>query len=314
MNCTKCPTSTRAVIGLPRHNAAFCKACFTTFVHEQVARAIKAFKMFTPEDRILVAVSGGKDSLALWHILLTLGYRADALYVNLGIGSYSEESHRKVQHYAETVAAARGGKLLVHVVEQEAGAGIHELATILHRPTCSTCGTIKRYQFNRAAVEQEYDVMATGHNLDDEAARLLGNVLHWQDEYLEKQSPTLPASVEGFSKKVKPLCRLSEREIAAYAVVNRIDYIVEECPMAKGSKMILYKEVLNRLETESPGTKQRFYWGFLEKQTKPEPTTESMAEKDQRTLTPCESCGQPTTAGTCSYCKMMAKAKAAAPR
>jgi uncharacterized protein (TIGR00269 family) len=286
MNCTKCPTSTRAVIGLPRHNAAFCKACFTTFVHEQVARAIKAFKMFTPEDRILVAVSGGKDSLALWHILLTLGYRADALYVNLGIGSYSEESHRKVQHYAETVAAAHGGKLLVHIVEQEAGAGIRELA----------------------------DVMATGHNLDDEAARLLGNVLHWQDEYLEKQSPTLPASVEGFSKKVKPLCRLSEREIAAYAVVNRIDYIVEECPMAKGSKMILYKEVLNRLETESPGTKQRFYWGFLEKQTKPEPTTESMAEKDQRTLTPCESCGQPTTAGTCSYCKMMAKAKAAAPR
>ena len=314
MNCTKCPTSTRAVIGLPRHNAAFCKACFTTLVHEQVARAIKAFKMFTPEDRILVAVSGGKDSLALWHILLTLGYRADALYVNLGIGSYSEESHRKVQHYAETVAAAHGGKLLVHVVEQEAGAGIRELATILHRPTCSTCGTIKRYQFNRAAVEQEYDVMATGHNLDDEAARLLGNVLHWQDEYLEKQSPTLPASVEGFSKKVKPLCRLSEREIAAYAVVNRIDYIVEECPMAKGSKMILYKQVLNRLETESPGTKQRFYWGFLEKQTKPEPTTESMAEKDQRTLTPCESCGQPTTAGTCSYCKMMAKAKMATPR
>jgi uncharacterized protein (TIGR00269 family) len=312
MNCTKCPTSTRAVIGLPRHNAAFCKACFTTFVHEQVARAIKAFKMFTPEDRILVAVSGGKDSLALWHILLALGYRADALYVNLGIGAYSEESHRKVRHYADTVAASHGAKLLMHVVEQEAGAGIRELATILHRPTCSTCGTIKRYQFNRAAVEQEYDVMATGHNLDDEAARLLGNVLHWQNDYLDKQSPTLPASVEGFAKKVKPLCRLSEREIAAYAVVNRIDYIVEECPMAKGSKMILYKEVLNRLETESPGTKQRFYWGFLDKQTTAAPAAESMAEKDQRTLAPCTICGQPTTAGTCSYCKMMAKAKTAA--
>ena len=261
-----------------------------------------------------MAVSGGKDSLALWHILLTLGYRADALYVNLGIGAYSEESHRKVRRYADTVAAAHGAKLIVHVVEQEAGAGIRELATVLHRPTCSTCGTIKRYQFNRAAVEQDYDVMATGHNLDDEAARLLGNVLHWQEEYLDKQSPTLPASVEGFAKKVKPLCRLSEREIAAYAVVNRIDYIVEECPMAKGSKMILYKEVLNRLETESPGTKQRFYWGFLEKQTKPEPATESMAEKDQRTLHPCTTCGQPTTAEICTYCKMMAKAKTATPR
>jgi uncharacterized protein (TIGR00269 family) len=310
MNCGKCKT--KAVISLPRHNAAFCKGCFTTFVHEQVARAIKSFAMFKPDDRILVAVSGGKDSLALWHILLQLGYRADALYVNLGIGSYSEESHRKVQRYADRVAASHGATLLVHVVEQEAGAGIRELATILHRPTCSTCGTIKRYQFNRAAVEQHYDVMATGHNLDDEAARLLGNVLHWQEEYLDKQSPTLPASVEGFAKKVKPLCRLSEREIAAYAVVNRIDYIVEECPMAKGSKMLLYKEVLNRLETESPGTKQRFYWGFLDKQTKPESPAETMAAKDQRTLAPCLSCGQPTTAETCSYCKMMAKANATA--
>ncbi|MDL1890594.1 tRNA 2-thiocytidine biosynthesis protein TtcA, partial [Nitrospirales bacterium NOB] len=279
MNCTKCPTSTRAIIDLPRHNAAFCKPCFTTFVQEQVARAIKSHRMFTPQDRILVAVSGGKDSLALWHILLTLGYRADALYVNLGIGGYSELSHRKVQTYAQAVAAAHGATLLVHTVGQEAGAGIRELATVLHRPTCSTCGTIKRYQFNRAAIEHNYDVMATGHNLDDEAARLLGNVLHWQEEYLDKQGPSLPASVEGFAKKVKPLCRLSEREIAAYAVVNGIDYIVEECPMAKGSKMLLYKEVLNRLETESPGTKQRFYWGFLDKQTRPTAAAESMTEK-----------------------------------
>jgi len=156
--------------------------------------------------------------------------------------------------------------------------------------------------------------MATGHNLDDEAARLLGNVLHWQNDYLDKQSPSLPASVEGFAKKVKPLYRLTERELAAYALLNRIDYIVEECPMAKGSKLLLYKEVLNRLETESPGTKQRFYWGFLEKQAKAQPVPTSMAEKDQATLRPCATCGQPTTAEICSYCKMMARAKAGTPR
>lgn len=316
MNCTRCPSGVKAVIGLPRHNAAFCKGCFTGFVHEQVARAIKSQRMFSKDDRILVAVSGGKDSLALWHILLQLGYRADALYVNLGIGGYSELSHQKVQRYADTVAAAQGATLLLHAVEQQEGAGIRELANLLHRPTCSTCGTIKRYQFNRAAVEQDYDVMATGHNLDDEAARLLGNVLHWQQEYLDKQGPTLPASVEGFAKKVKPLYRLSEREIAAYAVINKIDYIVEECPMAKGSKMLLYKEVLNRLETESPGTKQRFYWGFLEKETRGgtdgPPTAASMEDKDRRTLHPCPTCGQPTTGEICSYCKMMAKAKSSA--
>ena len=103
MNCTKCKT--RAVIDLPRHNAAFCKGCFNVYVHDQVSRAIKSEKMFGKDDRILVAVSGGKDSLALWDILLKMGYKADALYVNLGIGGYSEVSHAKVVQFSETVAA-----------------------------------------------------------------------------------------------------------------------------------------------------------------------------------------------------------------
>ena len=307
MNCTKCKT--KAVLKLPRHNAAFCKDCFNNFTHDQVSKAIKSQGMFGKDDRILVAVSGGKDSLALWDILLTLGYKADALYVNLGIAGYSDRSHEKVRHFAETVASPQGATLHTHTVEKEAGAGIKELSLVVHRPTCSTCGTIKRYQFNRVAIEQDYDVMATGHNLDDEAARLLGNVLHWQEDYLAKQSPSLPASIERFAKKVKPLYRLTERELAAYCVLNRIDYIVDECPMAQGARTLLYKEVLNRLETESPGTKQYFYWGFLEKQSKPASAGTTMTEKDQALLHPCPTCGQPTTADTCSYCKLMARAK-----
>ena len=110
---------------------------------------------------------------------------------------------------------------------------------------------------------------------------------------------------------MKPLFRLTERELAAYAVLNKIDYIVEECPMAKGARTLLYKEVLNRLETESPGTKQAFYWGFLERQQKPDPASATMTERDQAALHPCSTCGQPTTADVCSYCKLMARAKAA---
>jgi uncharacterized protein (TIGR00269 family) len=307
MRCRKCRE--KAVIGLPRHNAAFCKPCFNEFVRDQVARAIKSDRMFTGEDRVLVAVSGGKDSLALWDILLKLGYRADGLYIDLGIPGYSAKSREKVERFAESVARPLNATLLVHTVPEEEGAGIRELADMVNRPTCSVCGMIKRYRFNRAAVEQAYDVMATGHNLDDEAARLLGNVLHWQEEYLEKQGPSLPASFEGFAKKVKPLYRLSEREIAAYAVLNRIDYIVEECPMAKGSKLLLYKDVLNRLETESPGTKQRFYWGFLERQQ--HASSGSMEARDQASLHPCTSCGQPTSAEVCSFCKMIGRARLA---
>lgn len=282
-------------------------------MYDQVSKAIRLQEMFAQNNRILVAVSGGKDSLALWYILLKLGYKTDALYVNLGIGSYSEASQEKVVHFSETVATGYGAVLHIHTVEREEGAGIRELAMLAHRPTCSTCGTIKRYQFNHAAIQHGYDVMATGHNLDDEAARLLGNVLHWQNEYLEKQGPSLPASVDGFAKKVKPLYRLTERELAAYCVLNRIDYVVEECPMAQGARTLLYKEVLNRLETESPGTKQMFYWGFLEK-AHPTWAPTTVMEKDRSALRPCTLCGQPTTAETCSYCKLMARAKTSTAR
>src|SRR6185312_11486065 len=122
MNCTKCKT--KAVIKIPRHHAAFCKACFTGFVHDQVARAVKSERMFGKNDRVLVAVSGGKDSLALWDILLKLGYKADGFYVHLGIGHYSDRSYAMVRNFTDRVAAPLGAVLHTHTVEQEEGAGI----------------------------------------------------------------------------------------------------------------------------------------------------------------------------------------------
>jgi tRNA(Ile)-lysidine synthase TilS/MesJ len=217
MRCRKCKA--RAVLEIPRHHTAFCRSCLTEFVCAQVDRAITEEKMFTKADRVLVAVSGGKDSLSLLDILHKLEYQADAFYVDLGIGEYSRQSKVRVEQFTR----ARGIPLHVHELKEGEGAGINELADLVRRPTCSVCGTLKRYHFNRTAVELGYHVLATGHNLDDEASRLLGNVLHWQTEYLDKQGPTLPASMEGFAKKVKPLFRLAEREIAAYAIVNRID-------------------------------------------------------------------------------------------
>ena len=122
----------------------------------------------------------------------------------------------------------------------------------------------KRHLFDKAALDGGFDVVATGHNLDDEAAVLFGNVLHWQTEYLGRQAPVLPAR-DGFPRKVKPLVRLGERETAAYCVLRGIDYIVEECPMAEGNRHLRYKEALNVIEAGSPGTKHAFYFEFLDK-------------------------------------------------
>nr|MDQ3570028.1 tRNA(Ile)-lysidine synthetase [Actinomycetota bacterium] len=167
-------------------------------------------------------------------------------------------------------------------------------------------GLSKRHLFNQAALEGGYDAVATGHNLDDEAAVLFGNVLRWSTEYLARQLPVLPAG-NGFVRKVKPLVRLGERETAAYCVVKGIDYIVEECPMAEGNKHLGYKEALNAIEAESPGSKAAFYFGFLDK-VSPLFRSEALAEEGQ--LGRCSSCGAATTGEVCAFCKLRARAAA----
>ena len=220
-----------AVIDVRRHNAGFCRDHFLHHCEEQVRRAIDSHDMLREGDRVLVAVSGGKDSLALWEILGRLGYEADGLYLGLGIGDYSDESGRYARAYAE----ARGRHLVEVDLAGEYGYDIPRAAQATHRAPCGACGLSKRHLFNRAALEGGYDVVATGHNLDDEAAVLLGNVLRWDAAYLGRQYPVLPEST-GFVRKVKPLVRLGERESAAYCVLRGIDYQVEECPMAEGNR------------------------------------------------------------------------------
>src|SRR4030095_14313255 len=182
------------------------------------------------------------------------------MVVGLGIGDYSDASTAAAVAFAEQ----RGLTLRRIDLRGEYGYDIPTAAAVTRRVPCSSCGMSKRHLIDAAALDGGFDVVATGHNLDDEAAVLLGNVLHWQTEYLGRQLPVLPAR-PGFPRKVKPLIRLSERETAAYCVVNGIDYVVEECPMAAGNKHLGYKAALNSIEERSPGTKAAFYLGFLDR-------------------------------------------------
>jgi tRNA-5-methyluridine54 2-sulfurtransferase len=307
MKCRVCREP--AVIDLRRHNANFCHEHFVAHCEEQVRRAIRHFKMIEPGDRVVVAVSGGKDSLALWALLGSLGYEAEGLYLGLGIDEYSDESHE----YARSFAAARG--LTLHVVDlaTEHGFTIPSAAAATRRAPCGACGLSKRHVFNAFALEHGFDVIATGHNLDDEAAVLFGNVLRWDLDYLGRQHPALPAA-DGFARKVKPLYRLGERETAAYCVLERIDYQVEECPMAAGNRHLGYKELLNDLEARSPGSKASFLFGFLERAH--DPIAAARAPGDLESdggevllLRPCTVCGAPTPGEVCAFCKLRDRAR-----
>jgi uncharacterized protein (TIGR00269 family) len=284
------------VIEVRRHHAAFCREHFLAMFRAQVEKAIRRFDMLVPGDRVLVAVSGGKDSLALWDVLLDLGYRTDGLYLGLGIGAYSDRSHDVAQAFAD-----RRGAMLVSVdLAEEHGFDVPTAGARGSRSTCAVCGLSKRYVFNRAALEGGYDVIATGHNLDDEAATLLGNTLRWQTGAIARQSPALPAA-EGMVKKVKPLHRLSELETAAYAFLRGIDYVVEECPLVAGNTQLRYKDAMNQIERTSPGTKAQFFLGYLER------GRALFAAEDRPALQACERCGQPTTGRFCAFCRARAQ-------
>ncbi|MBI4497055.1 MAG: TIGR00269 family protein [Chloroflexi bacterium] len=293
MLCIKCKQT--AWVEVRRHHSAFCRSHFLDYFDNQVLKAVREERMFTQDDRILVAISGGKDSLALWDVLLRHGYQADGLYIDLGIAEYSDHSRAK----SEAFAAARDAALRVVELEQDYGHGVKGLAQHARRVPCSACGLSKRYLFNKVALEGGYRVVATGHNLDDEVATLLGNLLHWQMGYLSRQSPVLEATHPGLVKKVKPLFRLTEQETVSYAIIQGIDYVPEECPMAQGARSLVYKEVLNLLEKHSPGAKHNLLLGFLEK------GRPVFREVDNTELRECEQCGQPTTTPVCAFCRMM---------
>jgi tRNA(Ile)-lysidine synthase TilS/MesJ len=306
MKCKVCKE--HAVIDVRRHNAGFCSEHFITHIHNQVARTIKEFEMFEPDDRILIAVSGGKDSLALWDILLDLGYDVTGFYLGLGIGGYSDRSQAAAVAFADT----RGAKLIVRSLAEEHGYTVPELSKLTKRVPCSGCGLNKRYEFNRAALEEGFQVLVTGHNLDDEVATLFGNVLHWNTDMLGRQAPVLEERVVGGTislvRKTKPLVRVAERESAAYALLKGIDYIVEECPLVEGNTQHRYKEAITLLEEASPGTKQQMYFGFLKRAS-----SKFEGDAERVGLVACADCGastmQPESGEPrCSFCRTKALA------
>lgn len=292
--CTKC--GKKAQVFLSQHRLSLCGEHYIEWFENRVEKTIREFRMFSRRDKILVAVSGGKDSLSLWQALIKLGYDADGFHINLGIGNYSEMSNQIALKFARKV-----GRTLHELYLAKEVMPVPDFRNYDKRPACSLCGTLKRYYMNKVAKELGYSVVATGHNLDDESAVLFSNALSWNIEYLERQYPVLPEG-NGFVKKVKPLCKISEKESALYAVLSGIEYVEDECPMAQGATSIDYKLYLSQLEEKMPGTKLRFYSEFLRK-LYPILKTQDQKAKLQK----CKVCGEPSISDICSVCKLKIK-------
>jgi tRNA-5-methyluridine54 2-sulfurtransferase len=300
MKCRVCGQP--ASINLRSYKTALCDKDFITFFEKRVRSTIDKYHLIVEGDTPIVAVSGGKDSLALWHLMNKLDIACDGIYIDLGIEGYSDMSLDKIKKSAEILKR----KVYVFRVRSVLDCGVDGLAKAMRRMPCSACGMVKRYIMNKVCMDKGYNVLVTGHNLDDEASALLGNVLYWKKEYLWKKDISLEAKEGHLSKKVKPLFLCSERESAAYAIMNGIDYVYEECPFSMKAKSITYKGMLNTLEETSPGTKLMFVKGYL-KTLKDVGKAGEVAGEETRETKYCVNCGYPSYTEKCIFCWTLEK-------
>jgi len=301
--CRKCGREAQVYIGYAKLN--LCSACFKEFFERKVRSTIDKYKMIERDDRVAVAISGGKDSAALLFVLRELFPELEmkAIHINLGIGGYSEECEEKVRELLNHVDA----ELILFDLRDELGVSIEDFKnTVYGRRICSPCGTIKRYLINKLAHQEGATKLATGHHLDDVVEVAFNNYMHGDVNQLARLKPVLPSTHPKFIVKVKPLWGVTEEETMLYALHQGLPFRTVECPLSSGARSSGRKKLIHQIEEEIPG----FRHTFLKSHTaRILPLLEKSVGGAK--LVECEVCGMPSSERTCAFCKRIRLAKEA---
>ena len=282
-----------------------CRKCFLGSVENKVRGTIGKHRMFEMNDRIAVAVSGGKDSVSLLHILSKI--EADfpkatlqAITVDEGIKGYRDE--------AVKTAAKNCSQLgIEHLIISFKELFSYTLDEIVKRnhieklTPCAYCGVLRRRALNIAARQVGANKIATAHTLDDEIQTFFLNIIHGDPSRIARSGPVFSSNRSELVPRVKPFCEVMERESALYAYVKRVPFQEMPCPYAGEALRNDVRNTLNRLEEKHPGMKYTIYRSMEKVQQAMEATIEETALKE------CEDCGEPTAANLCRICQILRK-------
>jgi len=281
-------------VHLKSYNLKICFDCFLNFFRKRVKETIEKFRMFTKEEKIAVAISGGKDSIALAKVLKDLGYNITLFHINCQIKerNYSENLQRTVKEFAKK----ENLPLKILDFKDEIKIDIKLAAKISKKEICGVCGMIKRYLLNREA--KDFDVIVTGHTLNDEAASLLKSLIFWQEGFIRRQFPVLKEE-ESLKRKAKPLTLCFERETKLFCEILKLPYQKESCPL-RGGTYVFFKKIIEDLEEEMPSSVLNFYKGFLKRK-------KIFGKEKPTELNLCQKCGYLTVTKICNFCKLKEK-------
>ncbi|MFB0514778.1 MAG: TIGR00269 family protein [Candidatus Bathyarchaeia archaeon] len=287
-----------------------CARCFCKSIEDKVRVTIAKYEMFKPTDKITVAVSGGKDSVALLHILAKIEKAFPkaslcAVTVDEGIRGYRDEAlkfaisncrklgiNHAVTSFKELYGYSLDEIVKITLEKAESGKGL---------TPCAYCGVLRRRALNLAARKAGVDKLATAHNLDDEAQTILLNILHGDALRIARVKPVLAEVHPKFVQRVKPMCEVPEKEIALYAYLKRIEFQSVPCPYAPTALRSDIRVMLNRMEEKHAGIK----FTLIKSVEKLRPALETVAEEVK--LQDCRECGEPTVGEICKPCQMLRK-------
>ena len=299
--CRFCGREARLVVR--QANLALCEEHFISWFERRVERTLRRYGMVGPGDRVLVVVSGGKDSLALLSALATLsermGFEITALTLDLGIkgNAYSERSVEMARRASERL----GVEHIIVSVKGRYGFSLPEALRIDRRPACSLCGLIKRYAMTDVGREGGFDVLATGHTLDDMARFILASYMTGALRELVRLTPVVEPRLPGLPKLIKPLYESLEEHIKIYVDIKGLEYIPDGCPYALTAPSDRLRVLLDQVEQESPGMKHSLVRNYVKHI---QPALSAYLRDSLEPLRACSKCGMPSSGDICAFCRL----------
>ncbi len=265
-------------------------------IEKKVAETIRKYKLIKKSDKVVVALSGGKDSVSVIYVLKKMGYDVHGLLIDLKLGRWSEIHNEKMIAFCEM----NGIPLTIVDLKKELGQGICFIKAVLKKQKnltgCTVCGIIKRWILNKWAKKLGADKLVTGHNLDDEAQNVLMNFLKGNVLLGVNSSPaTGGKSVKGFAQRVKPLFYCPESDIRKYAKSKKFDILYDKCPCAFGTYRVETREWMEHI---SDGEKKKIVEDFQKLVPK-------LRKENVREMKICKKCGEPSRSDICNFCKIV---------
>jgi tRNA-5-methyluridine54 2-sulfurtransferase len=301
----------------PVYCSELCKEHFMNYFEKKVWRTIHKFNLFTKQDRLAVAVSGGKDSTVCLYVLKKLGHRVEGITVDAVIGNYTQKNLENLRRVCgkydiklnEISFREEFGLSLCYITNRAKAKG-------LNYSSCLICGVLRRYLLNKKARELEFDAIATGHNLDDEAQAFVMNVFRNDLTLAMRQGPITGSGTkktkEVFVKRVKPLYMCTEKETTAYSKLMKFPVNYEKCPCSINAYRREYRSMLDEFEKRHPPIKYNIVNFFLRTMygMKEREDTELLKQVDKASansqeINACIYCGEPSAKESCKRCQIL---------